>query len=366
MPKKTIQQFSVDRLSILDPQGEMDPSFASSFAPPTLKQMFKNMLQVRLFDEKAIRMQRQGRMGTFAASTGQEATHIGSAMAMDSEDWAVPCFREQGVYLNRGIKASTLFLFYMGSEEGNRISKDKHILPFCVPCATQVLHAVGIGMAAKIKQDPIAVVTYLGDGATSEGDFHEALNFASVLNTPVVFLCQNNHWAISTPPERQYHSPTLAQRALAYGMKGLQVDGNDVLAVYQATRDALDQAKSGQGPTFLECETYRLCPHTTNDDPNRYQNPSELEQWKHLDPMLRLEKYLLNQNLLSPEEKEAMSLEIEAHLKQQAEEAEEICSRLDPTEMFTYLFNKMPDILKGQQEEILRLTSEKEEGVIHA
>lgn len=367
MPKRTIQHLSVERLSVLDSEGKLDPSFSSYFSPTLLKQMYQKMVLVRQFDDKSVRLQRQGKIGTFAASTGQEAIHIGSALALGPADWAVPSFREQGVYLHRGVQPSTLLLFYMGSEEGNRISRDKHTLPFCVPCASQVLHAVGIGMAAKIKNSPIGVVTYLGDGATSEGDFHEALNIASVQNAPVVFICQNNHWAISTPTDKQYHSPTLAQRALAYGMTGLQVDGNDVLAVYHATQEALQQAKAGQGPSFLECETYRLCPHTTNDDPSRYQNEAELEKWKKLDPLLRLEKYLVEQNLLAPDEKKRMVAEIEFNLKQQFEEAETICGRLNPTEMFTYLYKNMPEVLRGQQEEVLRYYSgQEEEGILHA
>jgi len=366
MAKKTIKQNSITRLSILNHKGEVDQALEPQLAPQKLKKMFEDMLRMREFDARAIAMQRQGRMGTYAATTGQEATNIGSASALRTQDWAVPSFREQGVYLSRGIPARTLFLFYMGTEEGNRIPKSTHTLPFCIPCASQVLHAVGIGMAANIKKEDCGVVTYFGDGATSEGDLHEAMNFASVFQTPVVFLCQNNQWAISTPLSQQSHSATLAQRALAYDMPGVQVDGNDVLAVYQATHNALNQARGGGGPSFLECINYRICAHTTSDDPSRYRSEEEVKSWQKRDPLNRFEKYLLNKRVLQEGDKERMQKRIAEEMKNQAAEAETIIQRLSPDEIFSYLFQNMPEVLKGAREELLRSVHLEEEGVLHA
>lgn len=364
MPKKTLRQFSVSYLQILNPLGKvLDQSQLPS--PSLLRGMFRQMLFQREFDTKCISMQRQGRMGTYAAATGQEAMHVGTAAALEPRDWVAPCFREQGVYLYRGIPAKTLFTFFMGSEEGNRIPREKHTLPYCVPCATQLLHAVGLAQAAKIKADPVAVITYLGDGATSEGDFHEALNWAAVSQVPVVFFIQNNQFAISTPLAKQYHNQTLAQRAIAYDMPGLQVDGNDVLAVYQSSREALDRARSGGGPTLIEGMSFRMAAHTTSDDPARYRKDADMEPWHQLDPLLRLEKYLIQAQILHPNEKELWLEEIREQLRQEAEAAEAICKRLTPDEMFQYLYQNMPPGLQEQRDEILALWENTEES-LHA
>lgn len=354
MPQSTIGQFEVRGLSILDCEGRADAALEPTLSASQLKQMFERMLLTREFDMRSISMQRQGRMGTYAPSLGQEAINVGTATAMEKTDWAVPSFREQGVYLSRGIKASTLFLFFMGTEEGNRLPRKFHTLPYCIPCATQILHAVGIAMAAKIKKDPVAVVTYFGDGATSEGDFHEGLNFAGVYQTPNVFVCQNNQWAISTPRLSQTRSESLAQKAIAYGFSGMQIDGNDILGVYHATAEALKKARNGGGPSLLECLTYRLGVHTTADDPSRYRSESVTEEWKKRDPIDRFEKYLLAKGILQAGDREKTTQAIAEKLKQEVAEAEEICRSLSPDEMFTYMYTRMPEILRGQLEEALQ------------
>ena len=353
MTKRNLENQGNPSLSILDPEGRADSQREPKLSPAQLKTMFEAMLLVREFDTRAIGMQRQGRMGTYAPSTGQEAVQIGSAMALDAGDWVAPSFREQGVLLHRGVKLSTLFLFFMGSEEGNRLPRKLHSLPYCVPCASQILHAVGIAMAAKYKRDPIVVAAYFGDGATSEGDFHEGLNFAGVYQTPNIFICQNNQWAISTPRAMQTRSDTLAQKAQAYGFSGLQVDGNDVLAVYQATSDAAHLARQGGGPTLLECLTYRLGVHTTSDDPSRYRDASEVQPWLSKDPLDRFEKYLVAKKILLAGERQRLCEEIGEKIKSAAAEAEEICRNLSPDEMFTYMFAELPPYLKEQREEVL-------------
>jgi TPP-dependent pyruvate/acetoin dehydrogenase alpha subunit len=221
-------------------------------------------------------------------------------------------------------------------------------------------------MATKIKKEPGAVITYFGDGATSEGDLHEAMNFASVAQAPLVFLCQNNQYAISTPLCQQSHSSTLAQRALAYDMPGLVVDGNDVLAMYRATEEAMERARSGQGPSFIEALTYRIGAHTTSDDPGRYRDESEVAAWRLRDPLLRFEKYLLKKNILKEGEKERIQDRFAQEMKQQAMEAEAICERLSPDEMFSYLFKNMPEVLREQRNEMLHQTQQEEEGILHA
>ncbi len=353
MPEKIVGNFSVKHLSILDETGRVDTTLEPKLSTSQLKKMFENMLLMREFDQRSLNMQRQGRMGTYAPALGQEAVNIGTAAALEPTDWAVPSFREHGVMLSRGIKPSTFFLFFMGSEEGNRYPRKLHTLPFAVPCASQILHAVGIGMAAKIKKDKVAIAVYFGDGATSEGDFHEGMNFAGVYQTPTVFICQNNEWAISTPRKDQTKSATLAQKALAYGFEGMQVDGNDILGVYQSCKTALEKARSGQGPQLLEYLTYRLGIHTTADDPTRYRDEKECEAWKKRDPIDRFEKYLVAKKVIQPGERQELVKQISEYLKKESEKAEAICQNLTPDEMFTYMYENFPEILKPQREEAL-------------
>lgn len=357
MPRSVLENFSVEGLSILDPEGRADPELEPKIPVPQLKRIFQDMLLAREFDARAIAMQRQGRMGTYAPATGQEAISVTVTAALESGDWMAPSFREQGMFLARGVKLSTLFLFFMGSEEGNRLPRRLRTLPVSVPCATQVLHAVGLAMAAKYKKDPVVVATFFGDGSTSEGDFHEALNFAGVYQTPNLFICQNNQWAISTTRETQTRSATLAQKAIAYGIPGLQVDGNDVLALYAATREAADRARSGGGPTLLECMTYRLGVHTTSDDPSRYRRAAEVEAWQAKDPILRFERYLLAKGILQEGDRERWTAEFGEQLKAAAAEAEEICRNLGPDEMFTYMYAELPEFLKAEREHALSLSS---------
>jgi pyruvate dehydrogenase E1 component alpha subunit len=365
MPKETLKKFSIARLSILGESGDVDANLEPNLTPQKLKRMYEEMLRLREFDHRCIALQRQGRMGTFAGAIGQEAIHIGSAAALQTDDWMVPSFREQGVYLFRGISPKTLFLFFMGSEEGNRLPQASRSLPNCVPCGTQALHAVGLAMSEKIKKQPGAVITYFGDGATSEGDLHEAMNFASVAQAPLVFFCQNNQFAISTPITLQCHSSTLAQRALGYDMPGLVVDGNDILAVYLATREAMERARSGQGPSFLEALCYRMGAHTTSDDPSRYREETEVSAWRLKDPVGRFEKYLFNKNILQEGEKERMQQRFSEEMKTQAIEAEAICERLSTEEMFSYLFKNMPEMLKEQRVDMLHQTQPEAEGISH-
>jgi pyruvate dehydrogenase E1 component alpha subunit len=232
---------------------------------------------------------------------------------------------------------------------------------------SQILHAVGLGWAAKYRDTDSVAMTFFGDGATSEGDFHEGLNFAGVFQTPVIFVCQNNHWAISIPVSKQTRSKTLAQKAIAYGIPGIQVDGNDILAVYAAAKEAVDRARSGQGPTLIECVTYRMAMHTTADDPKRYRTEEEVEKWRKRDPIVRYQKYLVDKGLLSEDDISGIESEVLAEIQAAVDGAEEKMKKLgDPIDMFEHAYAQMPSYLQEQKEafnrEVAEATEEENSG----
>jgi len=293
MPVKSLATFSVSRLDVLKPSGRADPAFEPNLSAKEHQYLLKSMILSRELDKKMVNMQRQGRMGTFPPSTGHEATICGSAMALHDDDWLVGYYRESGARLMRGASMVNFMRYWTGFEEGNCPGEmERRVLPIAAIIASHVPHAVGVAHAMKIKGDPSAVLCIFGDGATSQGDLHESMNFAAVWKLPIVFLCMNNQWAISHPVSAQTASETLVQKCVGYGMPGLQVDGNDVLAVYHAVNAALAQAKSGAGPSFIEAITYRLLVHTTSDDPKRYRSDEEVESWWKKDPIIRYQTYL--------------------------------------------------------------------------
>src|SRR5207253_4356843 len=247
MPRTILEpRFQVEYLSILDSEGSLDAALDPKLPPGDLKSVHRAMGPARGFDERMVRLQRQGRIGTFAPIKGQEASQLGSVVTLRATDWMVPSFRETAAMIWRGWPLEKILLFFAGYVEGGQPAPDQHDLPIAEPVAPQLPHAVGLAYAAQYRGEDAVVMAYFGDGATSEGDCHEALNFAGVWHVPVVFVCQNNQWAISVPLKKQTHSKTIAQKALAYGMPGIQVDGNDVLAVYAAAREAVDRAR-GRG-----------------------------------------------------------------------------------------------------------------------
>ena len=308
MPEVILASFTVKRLSILAENGEVDDDLMPQLSEAELQRMYETMILARTFDERAVALQREGRLGTYPPILGQEAAQIGSALALSPADWVFPAFREMGVHLTLGYPAVQLLQYWTGDERGQKGPEHLNIFPFCVAVGSQIPHAVGAALAVRYRRDPIAVVAYFGDGATSKGDFHEGFNMAGVFRLPVVFICQNNQWAISVPLKGQTASATLAQKAVAYGFEGVQVDGNDPFAVYRATREALEKARSGGGPTFIECLTYRMADHTTADDAGRYRSAGELALWQGRDPILRLERYLALRGLWN----EAAGLEARA------------------------------------------------------
>ena len=292
MSDEILASFEVRRLGILNESGAVDQALMPQLSDAEIWRMYEAMVLARVFDERAVALQREGRLGTYPPIMGQEAAQIGSAFAFSPADWVFPSFREMGVHLLLGYPIRQLLQYWTGDERAQNAPQQLNIFPFCVAVGSQIPHAVGAALAARYRHDPVAVICYFGDGATSKGDFHEGLNMAGVFRLPGVFICQNNQWAISVPLKNQTASASLAQKAIAYGFEGLQVDGNDVFAVYRATRQALDKARAGGGPTFIECLTYRMADHTTADDAGRYRSAGEVALWREKDPILRLERFL--------------------------------------------------------------------------
>src|SRR5215813_5661475 len=348
MPRIALEpRFQVEHLSVLDSEGHLDTALEPKLSADELKSLYRAMVVGRRLDERMVRLQRQGRIGTFAPIKGQEASQVGSAFTLRRADWMVPSFRETAAMIWRGWPIEKLLLFFAGHVEGGRPADDQHDLPITIPVATQLPHAVGLAYAAQYRGDDAVVMTYFGDGATSEGDFHEAMNFAGVWHVPVVFVCQNNQWAISVPLKKQTHSRTIAQKALAYGIPGIQVDGNDVLAVYAAAREAVDRARVGDGPTLIECVTYRLGVHTTADDPSKYRAAEEVAEWERKDPLTRFGTYLQKRNLLD----EGLEAEIEAEIGE-AVRRFEATPPADPVVMFDHVYAELPPDLRAQRDEV--------------
>jgi pyruvate dehydrogenase E1 component alpha subunit len=345
MPRTILEpRFQVEYLSILDSDGNLDTSLEPDIPAAELKRLYHGMLLGRRLDERMIRLQRQGRIGTFAPIKGQEASQAGAVSTLRPTDWMVPSFRETAAMLWRGWPIEKLLMLYAGYLEGGQPAPDQNDLPVTIPVATQLPHAVGLAYAAQYRGDDAVVMAFCGDGATSEGDFHEALNFAGVWHVPVVFVVQNNQWAISVPLKKQTHSRTIAQKALAYGLPGLQVDGNDVLAVYAACREAVERARGGDGPTLIECVTYRLGVHTTADDPTKYRSTEEVEAWERKDPLTRFGAYLQKKNLLDDGLTEAIDAEIAA-----AVQRFEAMGPADPLTMFDHAYGERSPQLEAQR-----------------
>jgi len=364
MPRTQIEiSDQIEYLSILDAQGQLDEELEPDLPDELLTKIYRGMLLGRKFDERLLNLQRQGRIGTFAPISGQEATQIGAIAALKTSDWMVPAFRETAAEIWRGRSLESVIIYNCGFSEGAIIPEEVKNLPISVPVGSQILHAVGLGWAAKYRKTDEVTLTIFGDGATSEGDFHEALNFAGVFQSPVVFVCQNNQWAISIPVHKQTRTKTLAQKALAYGMPGIQVDGNDVLAVYTAAAEAVERARSGGGPTLVECVTYRMTMHTTADDPTRYRTDEEVEEWRQKDPIVRFQNYLSNKGTLSQEKIETIEADILDQIQSAVDNAEETMKTLgDPVDMFDHTFEQMPEYLKEQKESFSReLAVSKEE-----
>lgn len=323
--------------------------------PKLLLELYRQMNLVRVFDQKCVALQRTGQIGTYASTLGQEAIGTALGRAMTDADVLVPYYRDTAVQLQRGVTMQDILLYWGGDERGSAWSSvtAAEDFPICVPIATQACHACGVASAFRIRQQPRVAVTTCGDGATSKGDFLESLNLAGVWQLPLVFVVNNNQWAISVPRSLQSAAPTLAHKALAAGIPGEQVDGNDVLAVYDRIQAAVERARAGKGPTLLECVTYRLGDHTTSDDASRYRCAEELtEAWKH-EPIGRLQRFLHAQQLWDEQGEQALQKQLGDEVNAAVEAFRKIPAA-DSTAAFDHLYQQLPDSYRQQRDELAR------------
>jgi len=319
--------------------------------------LYRGMVLARAFDAKAVALQRTGRLGTFPSALGQEAVAVGIAAAMRKEDVFLPAFREHGAQLWRGVSLVELFLFWGGDERGSDFAGPREDFPICVPVGTHAPHAVGVALAFKLRHEKRVAVCAFGDGATSKGDVAEALNIAGVWQLPLVFVINNNHWAISVPLAQQTAAETLAQKAVAAGIVGEQVDGNDVIAVREAVGRAVAKARAGGGPTLIEALTYRLSDHTTADDARRYRSDSDVSPHWAEDPITRLRNYLVGRGIWAKADEEALLSEaaaavdkaVETYLATPPQNAETI---------FDFTYETLPKDLAGQRRAALATARE--------
>ncbi len=351
MPREPLKvPIRLESLSVLTADGKLDSALEPQLPETDLRGLYRTMLASRRLDERCLQLQRQGRMGTYGPSKGQEAASLGAAYALKREDWLVPSFRETAGLLWRGWPMHHIMLWWGGHEAGNQIPPNINDLPMCVPIASQCQYGMGIAWGCKLRGEGRVCLTFCGDGATSEGDFHEAMNFAGVYNLPLIMLVQNNHWAISLPRSCQTASPTIAQKAVAYGIEGVQVDGNDLLAVIVATREAAEKGRTGGGPTLIEAVTYRLSMHTTADDPRKYRQEEEVKQWEPRDPLPRFSRYLRDQGVLDDQRQSAIEAEIARELD--AEVQRYLSAAANPLEMFSHMYSEQTPELRRQEAEL--------------
>jgi pyruvate dehydrogenase E1 component alpha subunit len=306
------------------------------------------MTETRVFDGKAINLQRTGKLGTYASSLGHEATHVGIAAAMRKDDVLAPSYREYGAMLYRGVKMSDILLFWGGDERGCDFEAPRGDFPFCVPIATQCLHAAGAAMAFQLRGENRCAVSMNGDGGTSEGAFYEAMNIAGARKLPVVFMVINNKWAISVPIELQTGSETLAQKSVAAGIPGIQVDGNDVIAVRHWVERALARGRNGDGATLIEAVTYRLSDHTTADDSSRYREKDEVEAAWKTEPLLRMRQYLRDLGVWDDDKEQQLLHDAAAKVDGAVQEYLNL-PKQPPEAMFDYMYKELPEFLKEQR-----------------
>jgi 2-oxoisovalerate dehydrogenase E1 component alpha subunit len=333
---------------ILTPSGAL--AGTAPIDPTMTRRLYRAMVFARAYDRKGASLQKQGRLATYAPFEGQEAAQVGSAAALQPDDWMVPTYRDAAAMWMQGYPLELLFAGRTGDERGGSPPDHVPVLPPSITVGGHMVHAVGLAWASKNFNDGRVALTYFGDGATSEGDFHEAMNFAAVFETPCVFFCQNNGWAISLPRESQTRSETIAQKAIAYGMPGFQVDGNDLFAVYQMTLEALERARSGGGPTLIEAVTYRIGPHTTADDPGRYRSPEEGLEWARRDPLERVRLFLSERGVWS----DVWQAQIENEAAIEIDRAIELAEQMPAytaRDIFDAMFEEPTVSLRRQQSE---------------
>jgi pyruvate dehydrogenase E1 component alpha subunit len=350
-------------LRVLRDDGRTDPATDPFLAADTLVSMYREMRRVRVLDGRMVALQRQGRIGFYGTCTGQEAPPIATAFAAEAGDWVFPALRESSIMLARGFPLTKYLAqvfgnaldvlkgrqmpSHMSAREVNQVAWSSCIGP-------QIPQAVGAAWAAKIRGERMAAIGFMGDGATSQPDFHNALNFAAVFKLPCVLVCQNNHWSISVPTSRQTVSQTIAVKARAYGLPGIRVDGNDVLAVYRAVHEALLGARAGTGPSFVECVTYRIGAHSTSDDPTRYRSEEEVQEWAKKDPIDRFRRHLVHLGLLDDGRDQQIEQELNEAISNAIAEVERHGAPPRET-LFDDVYAELPWHLREQRKELLEL-----------
>ena len=350
MVKKVVEKFEVEYLQVLDENGKVDEKLMPKLSIKQIKELYELMILMRTFDDKAFLLQRQGRIGTYIQFKGQEASQLGSAYALEDKDWMFPMYRSGGALIVRKHPMH-MILQYDGGDMRGLKTENINNFPIAIPVGTQTPHAVGCAWASKLKKEKIVSMTYTGEGGTSRGDFHDALNFAGVNKVPCVIVVENNQYAISVPRKKQTASETIAQKGIAYGIKGIQVDGNDVFAVYKVAKEAVDNARKGNGPTLIENVTYRLGDHSTSDDAKKYRSEKEVQEWMKKDPIIRLEIYMRANKLLDDKYKK----DVAKRAKEKVEKEIKIYENLkdpDPESMMKYTYEEMTDNLKEQFDEL--------------
>ncbi|MDY0152146.1 MAG: pyruvate dehydrogenase (acetyl-transferring) E1 component subunit alpha [Candidatus Cloacimonas sp.] len=342
------QALSNKMYQIIDDDGKpLDSKWKPILSDAEIVKAYQDLLFARTADYMAVSYQRQGRMFTYPPNLGQEAIHIASGMVIEHDDWLVPAFRELGSWLAKGVSLREIFLYFKGNEDGSRFANAKRMLPVSVPIASQLVHASGIGYAMNYTKEKAAVFAYVGDGGTSEGDFHEALNFAAVWNAPVIFIIQNNQFAISVPLKMQTKSINLAVKGLAYGMPSVLVDGNDFFAMHEVLSYARAQAVNGGGPFLIEAKTFRTGAHTTSDDPTKYRTKEEEDAWKLKDPLKRLKAYIEHNKLFDTSTEDALIAGYKKKIDAEFEAAEQH-PQYPLADVFGYMYAEMPNELKRQ------------------
>ncbi len=350
--KRIVASFEIPYYRFLDAQGKAIaalPEFAKD--KETLVALYRMMMLLRLFDKKAIAMQRTGKIGTYPSTLGQEAIGVGVGSAMLPEDILCPYYREYGAQFWRGVKMEEVLLYWGGDERGSDFANNQQDFPICVPIASQTLHAVGAATSVKLQQQKKVVVTIVGDGGTSRGDFYEAVNLAGIWELPVVFVINNNQWAISVSRSQQTKAETLAQKALAGGIEGWQVDGNDIIAVKERVQAAIDKARQGGGATVIEAISYRMGDHTTADDASRYRENQELKENEKFDPILRLRNYMVSMRFWDEKQEKALLEALTLEINEAVERFLAIPAQA-PESMFDYLYATLPDAYASQREEV--------------
>ncbi|HKI55756.1 MAG TPA: pyruvate dehydrogenase (acetyl-transferring) E1 component subunit alpha [Trueperaceae bacterium] len=292
------------------------------FTADELVRGYRAVARARLFDDRAMTLQRQGKLGVYPPYRGQEAAQVGAVLALGASDWLVPSYRDTGAAITHGLPLSQAILYWRADPAGWQFPEGLRVLPFYIPIATQLLHAVGVASAGRYREEDWVALTFIGDGGSSEGDFHEALNFAAVYDAPVVLMVENNGWAISVPTEKQMKNPRIAERAAGYGIPGVVVDGNDLAAVWHASREAVARARAGEGPTLIEAVTYRMGPHTSSDDPSRYRLEEQGKPWEARDPVLRLRLALAAMGAWDDAREDALQSELKEEFQAAVREAD--------------------------------------------